>query len=190
MLLCRDNSPGEGPRDDVEACSLPMHDPLASVAGWRMEELPETVDGKTATGNAREYVSSGDVVSNAPELARLTLNLARVHQDERNGGRRLVYGGHTIGLAFAQACRNLPGLIVPLGWESCDHVAPVLEGDTVHTRHAVLGTAPGPEGTTVQSIQTTAFTQQSLRAVPNQVLNWRWAALVRCRAKVAVRTPM
>lgn len=38
--------------------------------------------------------------------------------------------------------------------------------------------------------QTTAFTQQSLKAVPNQVLNWKWAALVRRRAKVDVRAPM
>ena len=42
---------------------------------------------------------TADVVSSAPELARLTLNIAATHHDSRVGGRRLVYGGHTIGLA-------------------------------------------------------------------------------------------
>ena len=46
--------------------------------------------------------STGDVVSSAPELARLTLNIAATHHDSRVGGRRLVYGGHTIGLAWVR----------------------------------------------------------------------------------------
>ena len=49
--------------------------------------------------------STGDVVSSAPELARLSLNIAATHHDSRVGGQRLVYGGHTIGLALAQATR-------------------------------------------------------------------------------------
>src|SRR6202034_154238 len=51
-------------------------------------------------------VPGGDVVSSAPELARLTLNVAMVHHDaSAAGGQRLVYGGHAIGLALAQAAR-------------------------------------------------------------------------------------
>ena len=49
--------------------------------------------------------STADVVSSAPELARLSLNIAATHHDSRVGGQRLVYGGHTIGLALAQASR-------------------------------------------------------------------------------------
>ena len=46
----------------------------------------------------------------APELARLSLNVARPTRSRRRPpGRRLVYGGHTIGLAGAQATRALPG---------------------------------------------------------------------------------
>ena len=43
----------------------------------------------------------GDLVSSAPELARLTLNLAAIHHDASAAadGRRLVYGGHTVGIA-------------------------------------------------------------------------------------------
>jgi acyl dehydratase len=66
-------------------------------------------------------------------LARLTLNIAATHHDSRVGGRRLVYGGHTIGLALAQAGRLLPNLATVLGWQSCDHVGPVHEGDTLYS---------------------------------------------------------
>jgi acyl dehydratase len=76
-------------------------------------------------------VEGGDVVSRAPELARLTLNVAMAHHDRtRTGtGRRLVYGGHTIGIAAAQASRALPGLVTIVGWHGCDHVGPVFEED-------------------------------------------------------------
>jgi acyl dehydratase len=77
--------------------------------------------------------STGDVVSSGPELARLTLNIAATHHDSRIGGRRLVYGGHTIGLSLAQASRLLPNLATVLGWQSCDHTGPVHEGDTVYS---------------------------------------------------------
>ena len=51
------------------------------------------------------------MVSSAPELARLTLNIAMVHHDAAaSAGGRLVYGGHTIGIAAAQATRALPNL--------------------------------------------------------------------------------
>lgn len=77
--------------------------------------------------------STADLVSGAPELARLTLNIAATHHDWRVSGRRLVYGGHTIGLALAQATRLLPNLATVLDWESCDHTAPVHEGDTLYS---------------------------------------------------------
>ena len=73
------------------------------------------------------------MVSSAPELARVTLNIAGVHHDSRLGGLRLVYGGHTIGLALAQASKLLPNLATVLGWQSCDHTAPVYEGDTLYS---------------------------------------------------------
>lgn len=79
-----------------------------------------------------------DTVSSARELVRLTHNLAATHRDGRHGpgGRRLVYGGHTIGLAQASLSRTLPDLVSVAAWRSCDHLAPVFEEDllTVHTR--------------------------------------------------------
>ena len=90
--------------------------------------------------------STADVVSSAPELARLTLNIAATHHDWRVGGQRLVYGGHTIGLALAQATRLLPNLVTVLGWQSCDHTGPVHEGDTLYSELHVDGAVPLPDG--------------------------------------------
>jgi acyl dehydratase len=45
--------------------------------------------------------------------------------------RRLVYGGHTIGLAQASLARLLPSMAHVIGWHSCDHVGPVFEGDVL-----------------------------------------------------------
>jgi acyl dehydratase len=76
------------------------------------------------------------VVDSAPALARLSLNIAMAHLDANaaHHKRRLVYGGHTIALAAAQASRALPGLVTILGWHAADHTAPVFEGDTLRSR--------------------------------------------------------
>ena len=80
----------------------------------------------------------GDVVSSAPELARLTLNMAMAHHDaQAAGGQRLVYGGHTVGLALAQAARSLPSLVTVAAWHGCDHLGPVHEGDTLRSTISV-----------------------------------------------------
>lgn len=83
-----------------------------------------------------------DTVSSALELVRLTQNLASAHRDPARGstGRRLVYGGHTIGLAQASLARMVPGLVTVLGWRSCDHLAPVFDGDVLGFRSELLDT--------------------------------------------------
>ena len=63
-----------------------------------------------------------------------------------SAGERLVYGGHTIGLALAQATRVLPNLVTVLGWESCDHTGPVHEGDTLYSELHVEAATPLPGG--------------------------------------------
>ena len=78
-------------------------------------------------------VNAGDVVSSAPELARLTLNVAHVHHHQFSQPTgRLVYGGHTIGLALAQLTRTMPNILTVAGWHSCDHLGSVREGDTTN----------------------------------------------------------
>src|SRR5690606_23489669 len=84
---------GDAHRPDPQAC-----------AGWDLDAYRAAVPGPHFHPDlvGTVFHSSGDVVSGAPELARLTLNIAAVHHDERTGpAGRLVYGGHTIGLALA-----------------------------------------------------------------------------------------
>jgi len=107
-------------------------DPAAQwdAAAFR-ERVPGPFFGSDLGGQILR--SSADVVTSAPELARLTLNIAATHHDSRAGGSRLVYGGHTIGLALAQATRLLPNLAAVLSWQSCEHIGPVYEGDTLYS---------------------------------------------------------
>ena len=114
-----------------------------------------------------------DTVTNAPELARLTQNLAPVHRDPSlgPGARRLVYGGHTVGLAQASVVRLLPDTATFLGWQSCDHPAPVFENDVLSFRHTLLDEQPVAEGrlrafrTEVEAERTNGSTET--------VLDWR-----------------
>jgi acyl dehydratase len=109
---------------------------LAPFATWRLDHfrsLPGPHLADMVAGTIWE-VSGADVVSAAPELARLILNVAMVHHDSSaSAGGRLVYGGHTIGLAAAQATRALPNLVTIVAWHSCDHVGPVREGDSLRS---------------------------------------------------------
>lgn len=137
-----------GHRDDMAAIGAgasPAPDPTAD---WDADAFRARVPGPGFDPGMAGTVlrSTADVVSSAPELARLTLNIAAAHHDARSSGRRLVYGGHTIGLAFAQACRLLPDLVTVLGWESCDHTAPVYEGDTLYSDLTVEAADPLPDG--------------------------------------------
>ncbi|WP_320671899.1 MaoC family dehydratase [Patulibacter defluvii] len=149
MLPLRPDAPATGCADDVDAVpdALDPRALRAVTAGWDLEGFrAASPHGRHAADLAvgeRIAVVGGDVVSSAPELARLSLNVASVHHDAREaGGRRLVYGGHTIGIAAAQLTRALPNLLTIVGWKRCDHLAPVHEGDTL--RSAVEVTAIEP----------------------------------------------
>jgi acyl dehydratase len=109
----------------------------APIEGWDLAAFRAAVPGLHFAGLAAGTiweVTGGDVVSAAPELARLTLNIAMAHHDAASSSAgRLVYGGHTIGLAAAQATRALPNLVTIVAWHGCDHLAPVREGDTLRS---------------------------------------------------------
>jgi acyl dehydratase len=148
---------------------------VAGLAGrWKLDAVagfsPPVASG-LAPGDMIE-VAGGDVVSSGPELARLTLNVAQVHHDAAAaGGTRLVYGGHTIGLALTQAVRALPNLVTVLAWHSCDHLAPVHEGDTLNSTLEVESLAPRAPGA-VAGLRSRVFSGSQ------QVLDWRFVALL------------
>jgi acyl dehydratase len=123
-------------------------------------------------------VTGADVVSGAPELARLTLNIATVHHDaSAAGGRRLVYGGHTIAVALAQVARAIPDMLTVLGWHSCDHVAPVHEGDLLTSSVEIERVDVAPGGGQVLHVRSRVIAQDAAGGDATLVLDWRFVAL-------------
>jgi acyl dehydratase len=147
----------------------------AAIAGWDLAAYRRLVPGGHLAGlevGQTWQPLGGDVVSAAPALARLGLNLAVAHHDAEASadGRRLVYGGHTIGLACAQLCRALPELVTVLAWHSCDHLAPVFEGDTLRSRIELERLEPLAGGGGIAHLRVQS------RTAAAEVLDWRLAA--------------
>jgi acyl dehydratase len=137
MLPLRDPAGETGHDDDLDQVpaaldAAALHD---AVAHWDLAAFADAVPGEHADDlveGTRWTVEGGDVVSAAPELARLSLNVATAHHDATGpSGRRLVYGGHTIGVAASHLTRALPNLVTIVAWHGCDHLGPVFEGDTL-----------------------------------------------------------
>jgi acyl dehydratase len=164
--------------DDMSKIGADLAAPPSAAADWNGEVFRERVTGPHFEAGLAGSVlhSSADVVSSAPELARLTLNIAGVHHDSRLGGRRLVYGGHTIGLALAQASKLLPNLATVLGWQSCDHTAPVYEDDTLYSELHIESAEPG-DGGGVLGLRSLVYAFSDDPDEPRQVLDWRFTAL-------------
>ncbi|HLR98425.1 MAG TPA: MaoC family dehydratase [Mycolicibacillus parakoreensis] len=154
----------------------PSHDPTAH---WDARVFRQWVRPTAAEAVRVGAVlhSSADVVSSAPELARLTLNIAATHHDRRVGGQRLVYGGHTIALALAQATRLLPDLVTVLSWQSCDHVGPVYEGDTLYSSLHIDGVEPARRGAVLRLRSQVYAAGATAEEGDRQVLDWRFCAL-------------
>ena len=176
-------SSGAGPgdadhADDLSKVGADLAPPPSAVDDWNGEVFRERIPGPHFDADLAGTVlhSSADVVSSAPELARLTLNIAAVHHDSRISGRRLVYGGHTIGLALAQASRLLPNLATVLGWQSCDHTAPVYEGDTLYSELRIDSAEPTDNGG-VLGLRSLVYAVSESQDEPRQVLDWRFTAL-------------
>ena len=86
-----------------------------------------------------------------------------------------MYGGHTIGLALAQATRVLPNLVAVLGWESCDHTGPVHEGDTLYSEvHVEAATALQRGGGGLLRLRSLVH---AVGEPDRPVLDWRFTAL-------------
>jgi acyl dehydratase len=160
-----------GYADDLDAVGADRSTPPDPTAGWNIAAFAGAGFDGGLVGSVLH--STADVVTSAPELARLSLNIAATHHDSRVGGQRLVYGGHTIGLALAQASRLLPNLATVLGWESCDHTGPVHENDTLHSELHVEAAEDTAAGTRL-SLRSLVYAVGEGRG---QVLDWRFSAL-------------
>lgn len=179
MLPCSAGAADAGHRDDLSRIGVDQVVHPDPTEQWDSAAFRRRVPGPhfdaDLAGSVRR--STADVVSSAPELARLTLNIAATHHDWRAAGMRLVYGGHTIGLALAQATRLLPNLATILGWKSCDHTGPVHEGDTLYSDLYIEAADPLPGNRggvlTLRSLVYVAGAEED-----RAVLDWRWSALL------------
>lgn len=116
MIPLREPSAQTGYADRFEAIpsDLAMENVRAAIPGqWSFraarERMPGLHGGELVAGTVYE-LEGRDTVTAGPELARLTLNVAKTHTDAGASahGNRLVYGGYTISVAAAQATRALP----------------------------------------------------------------------------------
>jgi acyl dehydratase len=183
MLPLSDESVSTGHADDLDGLGAPSGSTTTDTGftdGWDLsayvlgDPVPALVPGAVIE------VVGGDVVGSAPELARLTGNVAQVHHDLRAaGGRRLVYGGHTIGIALGQVARALPQVVTVLGWEGCDHVGPVHEGDTLRSTVEVVEVRGDRADLRVRVAGDVAGdVAADSDPDPRPVLDWRFTALV------------
>ncbi|MDY6997338.1 MAG: MaoC family dehydratase [Actinomycetota bacterium] len=183
MLPCSAEDVDTGHRDDLsgigsdEAGGRAAPDPTAD---WDAAAYRARVPGPHFDPGSAGAVlhSTADVVTSAPELARLSMNIAATHHDSRVAGQRLVYGGHTIGLALAQATRLLPNLVTVLSWQSCDHTGPVHENDTLYSELHIDDARPRPDGHGgVLRLRSVVYAAADSGA-DRQVLDWRFSALM------------
>jgi acyl dehydratase len=181
MLPLRDPARQTGHADDLDQVGrdITSGDLGKLASGWQLATLAARAGGPhPADLHAGQSfkVAGGDVVSAAPELARLTLNIAAVHHDVQTGGNeRLVYGGHAIGLALSQATRALPALATIVGWHSCDHIGPVREGDTLRSTITVEQVDLLASGAGLVHLRSLV---RADGPAERDVLDWRYVALL------------
>jgi acyl dehydratase len=180
MIPLRDPDAETGRQDDFDHIPTEIDlDALTAAMpwGWRLEQFPK---GGALEPGAVYDVEVRDTVTSAPELARATLNLAATHTDPAASayGRRLVYGGHTISIAGAQATRALPDLVTILAWRSCDHTGPVFEGDVLRTELHVEAVHPGAGFRLAELRAIVHATRVDGSGEDDPVLDWRFVGLV------------
>lgn len=185
MIPLRDASVATGHADGFDEIS-PQLDPerlRAAIPAWDYEAMRARVaESGAALEPATVHVIEGrETVTTAPELTRLTLNLAMTHRDGSAGihGRRLVYGGQTISIAAAHAARALPALATIVAWRSCEHSAPVFEGDVLSTEVAVVATSRTEHSdATLADLRATVHADRGTGEPPEQVLDWAFVGVL------------
>jgi acyl dehydratase len=190
MLPCRDPEADTGRDDELEknVPELAIADVLAAVpASWRLDEFREQAPGahfEEVRAGVTYAIAARDTVTSAPELARLTLNMAATHTDAGAGayGRRLVYGGHTISMAAARTTLALPNLVTLLAWHGCDHTGPVFEDDILRSDVQVEAVHPRSEGGGLVELRVRVYAERGAQAPePGSdiaVLDWRVVGLM------------
>ena len=193
MVPCRDPEADTGLQDDFSVMpeAIDHAELLASIPKWDLAAMAKTVAPVDYQEQQIIQVEARDSVTSAPEIVRLTLNMAMTHTDATRSvyGKRLVYGGHTISTAAAQLSRAMPDLAAILAWYKCDHVAPVFEQDilgSVVTIEEIFKLNEGQPNHSEQGrmakIKIEVFADRGIEAPKPEknvaVLDWRLAVLL------------
>jgi acyl dehydratase len=179
MIPCQDPQADTGHADNLDSLgSVPdSAELLTQLPAWNLASSARWLGMRAAAMNLNiiTAIESRDTITSAPELVRLTLNMAMAHTDASLSylGERLVYGGHTISLAFAQLTRALPNIVSLLAWESCDHTAPVVENDRLRSCVTLLDRVPVPDGrSALLRLRVEAYAARGTPETESRVLDW------------------
>jgi 2-methylfumaryl-CoA hydratase len=185
MIPLRDPSvrTGHADRFDEIPRDLEMNRVRDAVpSDWRYDVLRERYSEQDVPERGIVYEVEGrETVTSAPELARLTLNVAMTHRDATAGphGHRLVYGGQTIGIAAAHASHAVPRLVTIIAWRSCEHLGPVFEGDILSTELTIGETHELDRSDAVLvDMRAVVRSDRAPAAQGREVLDWRFLGLV------------
>lgn len=185
MIPCKDPNAVTGKDDDFSS----MPDSLDNIEKWfpdwdldSFRERTQGVHGDQLVPGQQYLVDSRETVTMAPEMVRLTLNMAMTHTDASRSvyGKRLVYGGHTISVAAAQLVRAFPNLVTIAGWYQCDHTGPVFEGDILQSSVIVENKRRIRSGYLVDfqiKVQSTQCQESPEPGRESEVLDWRLSGL-------------
>ena len=167
MIPCADPDKVTAHQDSFDhiPASLDVQQVLGFQENWNLQafaDIPGLHFNDLKSGS-RFVVDARDTITAAPELVRLTLNMAMTHTDAGRSvyNNRLVYGGHTISMAAAQLSRALPNIVTIAGWQSCDHLAPVFEGDILRSEISVAEKYPLSAGGLV-ALQVEVFAERAV----------------------------
>lgn len=179
MLPIGDLDASQPHADDLDRFPADLPDDAlhATLDGIDLAAYRDAVPGRHFADLAAPLtwiVDGGDSVTAAPELVRMSLNIAKAHTDpgSHSSGKRLVYGGHTIGIAAAQLTKVLPNLVTIIGWHHCNHLAPVFEGDVLRSTIALEATEALPDGGGLVTLRVEVQAQRADGALA-AVLDWR-----------------
>ncbi len=179
MLPINDVDASQAHADDLDEfpADLPADALHATLDGIDLGAYREAVPGRhfaDLSAPTTWVLDGGDSVTAAPELVRMSLNLAKAHSDpgSHHSGKRLVYGGHTIGIAAAHITKTLPNLVTIIGWHHCNHLAPVFEGDVLRSTVHLEETEELPGGGGLVTLRVEVSAQRADGAL-DAVLDWR-----------------
>lgn len=185
MIPLRDPKADTGHADRFEEIPDELEDAdlTAAVPDWRLDLFRERVPGEHFAEIEQGTVfnvAGRDTVTCAPELARLSLNIAKAHTDPGASAHRgrLVYGGQTIAIAAAQSCRALPNLVTLIAWRRCDHLAPVFEGDVLATELEVQAVRPLESGGGLLDLRARVSAERVAGGESDDVLDWSFVGLM------------